>query len=375
MRVETIASLNSIAPDAWDSLVSKNDPFSEYAFLSALERSESVGEEAGAVPVHLVVYEGNALVGALPLYAKTHSYGEYIFDWGWASAAHRHGLRYYPKLVSMIPFTPATTPRALIREGIPKEPVIAALREGLFAVAEEINASSIHLLFLSEEESALFCSDGRFMPRHSLQFHWTEAGDRSFDEYLARMRSGPRKTIRKERRRANEAAEVTLLEGEQITDEVWATVRRFYLDTCAKKGAIPYLSKQFFDEPLPRALVSLAKIDGEPVASALSFAKGERIYGRYWGCAPDAPPMLHFECCYYRLIERAIETGVKRFEAGAQGHHKMKRGLLPTTIHSAHWLANPGLQEAVGDFLPRESQAVQSEIEMLMRESPFRGDS
>jgi len=380
VRLRFLESLNELAPAAWDALTGADDPFVEHAFLNTLERSGSVGAGTGWEPTHATVWEGDQLVGALPLYLKDQSYGEYIFDWGWADAAYRAGIAYYPKLMSMVPFTPATGRRFLVAEGADREAVVGKLLDGTQELAERTGASSIHLNFLTDEERRLAADHG-FLSRKTMQFHWHAEGDASFDDFLGRFRSSMRKKTRKERRVVTQSGlEVRALSGDELTAEVWETMRRFYRDTCMRKGAIAYLTNGFFDRAADslgdRAVIVMAfdpAQDGEPVAASLAFEKGAHLYGRYWGCSEDHE-MLHFELCYYQLIERAIDQGMSRFEAGAQGTHKLRRGLLPVPIHSAHQLRHPALAEAVSEFLVREAMATDRQIESLADHGPFRRD-
>lgn len=371
-----VGGLEAIDARAWDRLVGDDDPFVEHAFLSTLERSGAVGEGTGWVPLHVVAYEDDVLIGALPLYLKDHSYGEYIFDWGWADASERMGMSYYPKLVSMVPVTPATGRRILLAPDVDADRVVAALLAGAREVAELTKASSIHLLFVTEEERDRVVRIADFIPRLSMQFHWHSEGWTSFDDYLGAMRSSVRKQLRRERREAaGHGLDVRVVPGAELSAEDWRAMCRFYRDTCAKKGSFPYLPERFFElgaETLrDRALAVVAYSDGAPVAATLNFEKGANLYGRYWGCRDDYP-MLHFELCYYRLIERAIERGARRFEAGAQGSHKLKRGLMPSEVHSVHWIRQSVLADAVGDFCRREAFAVRRRIEELSEMGPFK---
>ncbi len=379
MRIEHHRRIGEIDARAWDALAGEDDPFVEHAFLAALEASGSVGEGTGWLPRHVTVWDGDAMVGALPLYLKSHSYGEYIFDWGWASAAARAGIAYYPKLVSMVPFTPATGTRFLTGDGPRRARIARRLVDGALEATERERASSLHLLFLDEAERAIVVEDGRLLPRLSHQFHFHNDGYASFDDFLGRLRSEMRKKIRKERRAVAEAPlEVRTLTGEAIEPSNLEAMRRFYEDTCERKGAYPYLTPRFFELVAERlrhraVLVMAFDPDGRAVAGTLNFEKGRHLYGRYWG-ALDGYPMLHFELCYYQLIERTIARGARRFEAGAQGTHKLGRGLLPARVHSAHHLVHPGLRDAVADFLAREAFAVERDIEALAEHGPFRRD-
>jgi len=371
-----VSELSSVDPAAWDALAGEDDPLVEHAFLKALEESRTVGGDSGWLPTHVTVWDGERLVGALPLYEKDHSYGEFIFDWAWADAAMRLGIHYYPKLVGMVPVTPATGRRILVAEDVDRGAVVDRLVEGAFEAAEQTGASSIHLLFLRDDERRDLGDHERLRPRLTQQFHWTNEGYVSFDDFLGTFRSSMRKQVRRERRRVAESGlDIRVTSGSELDDRDWRALRRFYVDTCAKRGSPPYLTGDFFHrirEALPkRVVVAMAYRSGVPVAGSLNFEKGNNLYGRYWGC-DEEHEFLHFELCYYRLIERAIERGMKRFEAGAQGTHKLRRGLMPSPIHSVHWIRHPVLARAIGEFLPREAFAMQRQMEELAKHGPFR---
>lgn len=376
VRTRLIERMAAIDSAAWDALVGEDDPFVEHAFLRTLEDSGSASPRAGWSPIHVTVWDGERLVGALPLYAKDHSYGEYIFDWAWANAAARLGIDYYPKLVSMVPVTPATGRRLLIAEDAPREAVVDALSRGLEEAAEVVNASSIHVLFLTGQEREAMDRIARLRPRLSYQYHWYNEGYRTFDDYLGRFRSSLRKQLRRERREVAESGlEIRTMGGEELDREEWKALERFYRGTCAAHGSPAYLTPRFFDlcrERLAHRVVSvMAFAKGVPVAGSLNFEKGRHLYGRYWGCSEDHA-FLHFELCYYRLIERAIERGMSRFEAGAQGDHKLRRGLLPRAVHSMHWVRHPLLSSAIEEYLPREAAVVAEEMQSLTYAGPFR---
>lgn len=373
-----MSSLASVDADAWNQMVGDDDPFVEHEFLSLLEQSGSVGRGSGWEPLHVTAWRQRRLVGALPLYLKTHSYGEYIFDWGWADAAMRLGSDYYPKLVSMVPVTPVTGRRFLFAPGEDPETMAARLIDGCLEVAQSVKASSIHLLFLNAQERQWVAHDGRLMERLSFQFHWHNEGYETFDQFLGSFRSSMRKKLRKERRIAAEAQlEITKIPGDELSASDWRTLEHLYRATCHRKGSYPYLTAEFF-ELAPSALdgsplIFAARDAGRIVAASLNFQKGKHLYGRYWG-ASQRHEMLHFELCYYRLIEHAIEHGMARFEAGAQGAHKLRRGLMPAPIFSAHWIRHPVLRDAVADFLPREAASVREQIRELSHHGPFRRD-
>ena len=376
-HVDLITSLAEIAPGQWNRLAHGDDPFVEHAFLLALEQSGSVGGHSGWMPMHLVLRDAEGTpVAALPLYLKQHSYGEYIFDWSWASAAARAGIEYYPKLVSMVPFTPATGRRFLVAPEMDLGEAVGPLLNAANALAQRLQASSIHLNFLTQPElEAVVAADARFLPRLSMQFHWENAGYRNFDEYLAKFRASLRKQVRKERKRAKESGlDIRVVEGKDLSRQDIEALQRFYMDTCYKRGSGPYLTPSFFDALdgllAERVVAVLAYRDSQAVAGTLNFERGSHLYGRYWGCIEDHDA-LHFECCYYALIERAIDKGLTHFEAGAQGLHKLRRGLMPTAIHSAHHLLHPQLAQAVANYLPSEAYAVQQEIASLSEHGPF----
>ena len=374
--IRVSSSLASLAAADWDPLVGDDDPFIEHAFLSLLESSGSVGRGSGWEPVHITAWRGRRLIGALPLYLKTHSYGEYIFDWGWADAAERLGVRYYPKLVSMVPVTPVTGRRILYAPREEPMPIVRRLIDGCLALADDVRASSIHLLFLTDQEREWVGRDGRLMDRLSFQFHWRNAGYADFDAFVSEFRSSMRKKLKRERRVAAQAGtEIEVLTGADLEREDWSKLERLYRATCSRKGSYPYLTPEFFelapsllgDSPL----VIAARREGQIVAASINFEKGAHLYGRYWG-AVRRHDMLHFELCYYRLIDHAINNRMQRFEAGAQGTHKLRRGLMPVPIHSAHWIRHPVLSDAIADFLPREAVSVREQIDHLSQHGPFR---
>jgi predicted N-acyltransferase len=333
------------------------------------------------VPRLVIARERGRLVGAVPLYLKTNSYGEFIFDWGWANAAHRNGIRYYPKLVAAIPFTPATGHRLPLDPDLPgekRDAVVSALLRAVRQLADEEHASSVHFLFCTEAEKDALAAN-EYLPRLSMQFHWHNRAERpfeSFDDYLATFRSRNRKQVRKERQTAAaHGLTFRTATGDQLSESDWQALRAFYLANIARHGGIPYLNERFFEiarATLPHRLVAtLAYRGSEPVAGTVNFEKGTHLYGRYWGCLDDFQ-MLHFELCYYRLIERAIERRYTLFEAGAQGEHKLKRGLAPAFTHSAHWIRDPGLAGAIASFIEREAVQVAAEAQDYAQHSPFR---
>jgi predicted N-acyltransferase len=340
-----------------------------------------VGARAGCLPRLVIARDGGRLVGAVPLYLKTNSYGEFIFDWGWANAAHRSGVQYYPKLVAAIPFTPVTGHRLPVHPDADAGAVTAAMLRAIRQLADDEHASSVHFLFCTEAEKDVLAAH-RYLPRLSMQFHWHNRPDQpfeSFDDYLATFRSRNRKQVRKERQTAAaHGLTFRTATGAELETRDWDALRAFYLANIARHGGIPYLNERFFDlarETLSHRLVAtLAYRGGEPVAGTINFEKGPHLYGRYWGCLDDFQ-MLHFELCYYRLIERAIERRCTLFEAGAQGEHKLKRGLAPAFTHSAHWIRNPGLAAAIAAFIEREAVEVADEVQFYDQHSPFRSQN
>jgi len=372
-----VNSVTEVPAAAWDALIGDDDPFLEHAFLAALERSKSVGRRAGWQPRFVLAHEGPVLVGAVPLYLKHNSYGEFIFDWAWANGALRAGLPYYPKLVAAVPFTPVTGSRLLVQREAAPGPVRAALIEGMRAVAEEEGASSIHVLFCTEDETAALRQAG-YKPRLTMQFHWVNRTPpyRDFEDFLGAFRSRNRKQVRKERAvAAGHGLRLATLEGPALGPREWQALERLYDVNADKHGSPTYLTPQFFailrEELAHRVVATLAYRDDVPVAGTLNFERGRHVYGRYWGCVEEHP-MLHFELCYYRLIERAIERGHLRFEAGAQGEHKLKRGLDPSFTHSAHWIRDRDFARAVDRFVDNESLMVREEVSQYQALSPYR---
>ena len=379
MYLSVLNDLSSIDAGHWNRIAGDN-PFVRHEFLRALEYTACVGDErTGWEPMHLVLHaEGpgrGALLGAAPLYLKHHSYGEYVFDWAWADAYHRSGRAYYPKLIAAVPFTPATGPRLLVAPDAQKEEAAACLVRGARELADDRGASSVHWLFHSPRESRLLNGHG-YLSRVGCQFHWSNNGYRDFDDYLDAFTSHKRKNIRRERRQVREAG-VTLevLPGTAVSPALWDAIYRFYRATLRAHGGIPYLTREFF-HALGAALgdsvvVVVARCGGDYVAAALSLRNADTLYGRYWGGRPDISG-LHFETCYYTPIEYCIAQGIERYEAGAQGEHKLARGFVPVPTYSAHWLRDARLRRAVADFLSREQQSVEYYIDELNEHSPFR---
>lgn len=376
LQVELIDALTAVPAAEWDALGSPDDPFTTHDFLSALEVGGSVGPGTGWLPQHVLVRRQGRLVGAMPLYLKGHSYGEYIFDWGWAEAARRAGIRYYPKLVSAVPFTPATGPRLLVDPtltGSAATEIHRALLAGAMHLADAAEASSLHVLFCPEDQRQAL-EDLGLIGRRTHQYHWTNQGYTDFDHWLSTFRSRRRKETRRERR-LPAGVQVLDVAGHALSPRQRRAVRDLYEDTCHKRGGHPYLTEESFSllwsAPKPGSRVLLAEDGGEVVAMALLFQRGRHLYGRYWGCRPGYES-LHFELCYHRPIELCIQHGWTRFEAGAQGQHKIKRGLVPAATWSAHWLAHRGLAAAVAEACRREAHQTVRHMELLAEHGPFR---
>ncbi|MCC0057009.1 MAG: N-acetyltransferase [Rhodobiaceae bacterium] len=352
-----------------------SNPFVSFEFLNALEETECVGPHTGWHPAHLALREGAEVVGCVPAYVKSHSQGEYVFDYGWADAFERAGGRYYPKLQVSVPFTPATGPRLLIRAGQDESFTRARLAEGLTAACGQLDASSVHATFLTAEDAATFDERG-YLHREDIQYHWFNDGFAAFDGFLDTLASRKRKAIRRERRQAAEnGISFKHLRGSEITEADWDAFFRFYMDTGSRKWGTPYLNRPFFSAlgqaMGARVLLIIAVKDGAPVAGALNLIGGDALYGRYWGTLIDQP-FLHFETCYYQAIDFAIAHGLSRVEAGAQGPHKLARGYRPVITHSAHWIRHQGLRRAVADYLRSERPAIEREADSLAQHLPFR---
>lgn len=377
-EIRLLDRVSDVARADWDALLAATDPagnpFPSWDFLHALETSGCVGGRTGWLPRHLGVFDGSGkLVAAAPMYAKGHSYGEYVFDWAWAEAFERAGGTYYPKLLAAVPFSPVPGPRILTRaEGADELRRVALM--GMIEAARRSDVSSLHLNFSTREEWQA-AGDCGFLLREGRQFHWHNAGYRDFDDFLAALASRKRKNLRKERERAVENVEVRRLTGVDIRPEHWDAFFDFYMDTASRKYGSPYLTREFFDELgsrlADRILLVMAFRGGRPVAGALNLFSDDAIFGRNWGCSEDHP-FLHFECCYYQAIEFAIERGMKRVEAGAGGHHKLSRGYMPAATYSAHWIRDAGFRDAVARFLKMERAEIGHERDILAAHAPFR---
>ena len=362
-----------IAAAEWDACAGSDNPFVSHAFLSALEDSGSAGARTGWLPQHAVLRDpAGRVVAAAPMYAKSHSYGEYVFDHGWAHAFERAGGAYYPKLQVAVPFSPVPGPRLLRRADAAVPP--AALAQALVQACRELDLSSVHVGFCREAEWTALGEAG-WLRRLGVQFHWENGGYACFDDFLGALASRKRKSIRRERRDAAGAGlEFLVLRGADIRPRHWDAFYRFYTATVDRKWGSAYLTRRFFPlvaERLGEAVVlMLAEHRGTPVAGALNFAGSDTLFGRNWGSRGEWP-FLHFELCYYRAIEFAIAHGLKRVEAGAQGEHKIQRGYMPAATYSAHWIAHRGLRHAISEFLDEERPAVRAHMAALAELSPF----
>ena len=357
----------------WD-LCAGDNPFVSHAFLSALEDSGSASAKTGWLPQHLALRDAaGELVACAPAYAKTHSYGEYVFDHGWAQAYEQAGGRYYPKLQVAVPFSPVPSPRLLRRPGVP----VAALAQALTQAQKALGCSSTHVTFCTEEEW-LGLGEAGWLQRIGVQFHWQNQGYASFEDFLAAFSSRKRKSLKRERRAVAESG-LTLrtLRGAEITREHWAAFHGFYRNTVDARWGSAYINKSFWamlgDRLGDRVVLMWAEREGKPVAGALNLLGREALYGRNWGCDEEVP-FLHFELCYLRAIDFAIQHGIGRVEAGAQGEHKIQRGYLPSLTYSAHLINHRGLSDAVARFLEHERPAILGRMEELATLSPYRRD-
>lgn len=358
----------------WDALAGTqpdSQPFLRHAYFAALEETGCVGTNSGWKPCHLTLWEGGTLIAAMPRYEKTHSYGEYVFDWAWADAYRRNGLEYYPKLLSSVPFTPVTGSRLLARDAYARQ----ALIETALVQAQASGASSFHVLYPEPGEIEALASAGMQI-RHGVQFHLQNPGWPDFEAFLESLARDKRKKIRQERRRVTEAGVgFVSLRGAEITPADWRFFARCYANTYYERGQTPYLNLAFFLRLAQtlgdNLLLFIARRDGQPIAAALNLCDDKALYGRYWG-AVEHVPLLHFEACYYQGIEYAIRHGFQRFEGGAQGEHKLARGLLPVQTWSAHWLRDARFGDAIQRFLERERDGVALYVDELNEHTPFK---
>jgi predicted N-acyltransferase len=377
VQAETVERIADVAAGDWDGLDASGSPFLRHAFLEALESSGCVGADAGWIPRHLLLRDGDGrLAGAVPRYLKTHSWGEFVFDWNWAQASIQAGLEYYPKLVSAVPFTPVTGPRLLVaQDGSHQRPALAM---ALLDSARREGVPGTQVNFTTPEDQAALTAAG-FLPRHDCRFLWRNRGYRDFDDFLDGLRADKRKKLRRERRRVAEAG-VTFatLSGGEVGPDLWRAIFGFSEQTFLRHGNAHYLTADFLALVAARlpgsVVVKLALQGGEPIAAAIFFQDDRWLYGRYWGASRQVD-CLHFEACYYQGIEWCIERGIDGFDPGTQGEHKLARGFEPTLTRSAHWFAHPGLSSAIGRYLEHERDAVMRYIEAAREHLPFHRET
>ena len=370
-EIRIVPSLAEIPAAQWNRLT-HGHPLLSHEFLNGLETTGCVEIKTGWEPCHVTLWRGDTLTGAMPLYAKDHSYGEYVFDWAWADAYHRHGLSYYPKLVCAVPFTPICGPRLMAKSEAQRRTLLA----GALAWAERCKASSLHLLF-PQPSIAQECERSGLMLRKGVQFHWTNPGYKDFGDFLAQLAREKRKKIRQERRRVHEQG-ITFrwLRGNEAKESDWVFFDRCYRKTYREHHSTPYLTLEFFlhiARELPENVLLIeARRDGKPIAGTFNILAGsEVLYGRNWG-ATQPVPLLHFEACYYQTIEYCIAHGIGRFEGGAQGEHKMARGLMPVETYSAHWVAHAEFRRAISQYVGREAHGITQYVDELSERSPFQ---
>ncbi len=378
MKIVFTNKIASVTAKNWNQLAGDSNPFIQHNFLLALEQHHCL-EPWGWFPQHCLLYDEDTLIGACPAYIKDNSYGEFVFDWAWADAYQKHGLDYYPKLVTAIPFTPAQGPRLLTKQNhvdaggnhIKPVAIKKALIEALIAHAEKNKYSSAHFLFC-ENADIKALNETDLMLRYDYQFHWENNHYQSFDDFLARLNSKRRKNIKRERRKVIENnVQINVINGGQLNDEQWDLLYAYYRVTFMKKSGAPTLTLDFFKAVANKIRAIFAYHEGKIVAAAICFQGKEKLYGRHWGCS-DNYDSLHFEVCYYTGIEYCIENKLQVFEPGAQGEHKIWRGFLPTKTQSAHWIANKDFQPAIKDFLQRETVAMDNHGALLMESSPYK---
>ncbi len=375
MEVKIFSSINQLKEQQWQALVDDNFPFHEYQFFKGLEETSCVGETSGWIPVYVGIFNDDELVAATYLFVKTHSYGEYIFDWEWARTYQSYGLNYYPKLSSAIPFTPATGSTFLIKTGEDKTLLASLLINAADQVLKDFKGSSSHFLFIKEEEKDLF-SNTEYQIRHSFQYHWQNQSYSHFDRFLEALKGKRAKEIRRERKKVAESGlQLKRLYQQSFEPDLVDKMFGFYLSTIDKRYSYAYLNRDFFDyifsEMKEKILLCLAFDEAKCVAGTLNFYKKDKLYGRYWG-ADGEFPCLHFELCYYQTIEFAIEQGIKIFEAGAQGQHKIQRGFLPSLNYSAHYIAHPAFKKAINRFIEEEKKQIDEAFQYFDSSNPYR---
>lgn len=377
MQVEFTDSIEAVDRDAWNALTGAQHPFLRHEFLGAMESTGCVGAGTGWHIRHAIINDNGALIAGLPLYEKTDSWGEFVFDFSWANAYHESGLHYYPKLVSAVPYTPATGPRLLTSTDYDREVITGKLVEAIRNTAAERGISSWHVLFPDEQDKTLLAGQ-QMLLRKDCQFHWRNRGYSTFDDFLGELRSAKRKKLRRERRRIREAG-ITFecLDGSAMSPERWQEIMPLYASSFLRRGKPPYLNQEFFEKisrQLPEhVLVIIASYQQEAIACAICFRSNDTLYGRYWGAAARYHS-LHFETCYYQGIDYCIDNGLKCFEPGTQGEHKIARGFEPAETWSAHWLSHPQFADAVDNFLDRERSYTDNYMDAVRDHVPYRRD-
>ena len=379
MRIRVLDGISEVAAGDWNALAGASQPFVRHEFINALEESGCASQDTGWQPCHLLLLDGeDKAVGAMPLYLKSHSRGEFVFDWAWASAYQRAGHDYYPKLLSAVPFTPVAGPRLLCAGAGNGEQQIerqSLLLAGAVEMAHRLEASSLHCLFPSPQDADWMEKKG-MMLRTDCQFHWKDEGYDDFSDYLGTFSSAKRKKVKRERRRVREAGiQFETLNGDSLTPELWETMYPLYAASYLKRGQYPYLNHEFFElvtREMPESLVIfLARLDGEAVALAICFRGDDALYGRYWG-STGYYHSLHFESCYYQGIEYCIREGLRLFDPGVQGEHKLARGFMPATSYSTHWVRHQGFANALTGHLARERKQVARYVEIASEHTPFK---
>ena len=374
MRIRVLNGLKQMSPDDWNRLAGTQNPFIRYEFLRALEDSGCVRAETGWYPQHLVLEDdANQVIAVAPMYLKTHSYGEYVFDWAWADAYERSGHSYYPKLVGAVPFSPVTGPRILAAE-LTRD-IVESMTSGARELADARGASSVHWLFTTPDLNNTM-REHDYLLRTGFQYHWENSGYRSFEDFLGEFSSDKRKKVRRERRIVrDQGVQMKFVEGADMTESLWDRFYEFYQSTILNHGAIAYLNREFFlnvGQNMADAIVMVfAWQNGECIAGAINFKGRDSLYGRYWG-SNRFVDQLHFETCYYSSIEYCIANGLQRFEAGAQGGHKLSRGFLPTPTYSMHWLRHQEFSDAVERYLQQEQDGIEYQLNELNEHTPFK---
>ncbi len=373
-RLEFAKNISEIDSESWDALID-DMPLLSHAFLSALEQSNSIGKGTGWQASPILVFDDAKLVGAMPLYVKSHSYGEYVFDWAWAQAYQRNGLDYYPKIISAIPFSPLTSQRLLVASAQNSSNIQSLMVNALEEIMHQNNFSSAHVLF-PNDDSAKILSESKWLQRHGVQFQWNNEGFESFDEFLTKLTQEKRKKIKQERKRVvNSNVTCNRIKGIDISEEQWDFFYQCYCNTYLDHRSTPYLTREFFNiiaKTMPQQiLLVMAYKNGVPIASALNFYNQNTLYGRYWGCL-EYVANLHFEVCYYQAQEFCIAENIQYFEGGAQGEHKLARGFKPKPTCSFHKIAHPKFAEAIESFVNRESQGIAEYTNELQDRAPFK---